>query len=164
MLTAHVVANDDAIALAETLAALVPAAIDGLVRRVVVITRGEPDEDVAALIDASGAAHVVASDDPMEMWGRPAEDHAGEWSLYLLAGLTPVSDWADMVARHVSRPKAGPAVFALAGGWRVRAATLARRISGRRDPAWGLLARGDAGKGSGVTRLAATLEDRRDRS
>lgn len=164
MLTALVAADDDAIALAETLAALVPAAVDGLVRRVVVITEDRAGEDVGQLIDASGVDHVVAAGDAAALWRSQIPIGGAEWRLCLVAGMTPVGDWADVVARHVSRPKVAPAMFSLAGDIRLRLASGAARLAGRVHSPSGLLIRGPWPGRLRLKRLPARLEDRRDRS
>ncbi len=164
MLTVLVAADDDAIALAETLAALVPAAVDGLARRVAVITSNDPGNDVLQVIDASGADHAQAAGDAAAMWRSQIPVAGAEWRLCLVAGMTPVGDWADVVARHISRPKAGSAVFSLAGGVGMRLASAAGRFAGRVHPPSGLLIRGAWRTPLRVSRLRARLEDRRNRS
>lgn len=163
MLTVLVAADDDAIALAQTLAALVPAAVEGLVRRVAVITRADPGGDVRQVIDASGADHARGTGDAAAMWRSQSPARDGEWRLYLIAGMTPVGDWADIVARHVAQREAGPATFSPAGGFGLRLSSEAARLAGRAHAESGLLIRGAWRARMRVRRLPARLEDRRGR-
>lgn len=162
MLTVLVAApDDDAIALAETLAALVPAAVDGLVRRVRILTNGAPDLDLAQLIDASGADHAIAAGDALAMW-RSQPSGMDEWRLCLIAGMTPVSDWTDAVARHVGR-ETKPATFSIDGALTSRVIAAVLRMSMRPHPPSGLLVRGSWPQSLKAKLLPARLEDRRAR-
>ncbi|MBN9063052.1 MAG: glycosyl transferase, partial [Rhizobiales bacterium] len=115
MLSVFVAAEEDAVALAETLAALVPAAVDGLVRRVTVITPAAPLNDLDRLIDESGAARAVAGGGPAAMWRSQFAGSGADWRLCLIAGMAPAGGWVDAVTRHMAR-QAGPAVFSVSSG------------------------------------------------
>lgn len=83
---------------ASTLAALVPAAVDGALREVVVA--GLPnDPDCRSIADHAGC-RVAATD------GVPAEASArlrGSWILLLRSGDRLPEDWLDGVDRHLAR-------------------------------------------------------------
>ena len=162
MLTAVIAAGHDPVALAETLAALVPAAVDGFLRRVLVVTNGPAVGDISVLIDASGADHCAAAGDALALWRAGLAVAAPGWRLCLDAGMIPVGDWPEAVVRYCARPDAGPAVFAIGGAWRLRIAAGVTRLTGRPYPAAGLLLREAAIPARlQLTRLRARLEDRR---
>ncbi len=164
MLTAIVAADRDAIALRETLAALVPAAVNGLIRRAIVVAPEPAAEGIDALVEASGADRVVGAGDALALWRAGLARAAPGWRLCLVAGMTPVGEWDDAVARHLARPAPPDAAFGLAGGVGARLAAAAARRLGRPCPAAGLLTRATEAKAAGLARLPARLEDRRPRS
>ncbi|OJY34741.1 MAG: hypothetical protein BGP06_18045 [Rhizobiales bacterium 65-9] len=162
MLSVFVAAEEDAVALAETLAALVPAAVDGLVRRVTVITPAAPLNDLDRLIDESGAARAVAGGGPAAMWRSQFAGSGADWRLCLIAGMAPAGGWVDAVTRHMAR-QAGPAVFSVSSGCRSRFVAGAARVAGRIHPPSGLLAQGDWPSARRLALLPARLDDRRAR-
>ncbi|PTM98423.1 glycosyl transferase [Mycoplana dimorpha] len=100
MLTVMLECNDDEAELAQTLAALVPAAVDGLVRDVVVLDHGSRDGS-ADVADAAGCRFLTD-------WDLPEVIAAarGEWLLLLEPGARPLNGWVEAVAEHVSTSKA----------------------------------------------------------
>lgn len=94
-------ASDDAKALARLLAALVPAAADGLVRE-------------AAVIGAAGASLAVADDAGADLYAAGAFGEAvsrakGPWIAGLpLAGALAL-DWMETLAAHLAQAPAAPA-------------------------------------------------------
>lgn len=124
MISAVVLAHDDIAALGATLAALVPAVAEGVVRDAVVVDASRSQEvrrEVRQIAEATGAAHVAAAAgaDP---WRLGAEAARGPWLLLLEAGDVPDPTWRADAERFLLT--AGPsaaranraAVFARAGG------------------------------------------------
>jgi glycosyltransferase involved in cell wall biosynthesis len=93
MISVIIPTNNHEEALADTLEALVAAAIDGVVTEVVVVDAGSTDQTVA-IADAMGA-QVIAR----ETGGRGSQLAAGadaargDWLLFLPPGTTPEPDW-----------------------------------------------------------------------
>jgi len=91
MLSVIIGARDDRRRLVATLAALVPAAISGLVREVIVTDRGSPD--IAEIADIAGC-RVIASEDPAGARLKAAAAAArSAWLLFLRPGWVPESSW-----------------------------------------------------------------------
>lgn len=172
MLSAVIAAGDDPVELAETLAALVPAAMEGLVREAIVVA-DRPNQAVRALADAAGARLVEASGGPAAAWRAGAGVARGPWLLLLVAGLSPTPGWADVAARALARPARPGAAFAFgvrSEGARLAtlmlgARGLATRLTRRPSPEHGLMVRAvdwrDMHGRPKVERLAATLLDNR---
>ena len=162
MLTAVIAAEDDPTELAETLSPLVTAAVDGLVRRVHIITPAKPNGAMSALIDSSGADHHVVANDPLFRWRSLVDVGPKGWRLCLVAGMVPTSDWAEHVARHIAISGVGAATFRLTANVSVRLAAEASRFVGRIYPPAGLLLENaEMFNGRRVTKLRARLNDRR---
>jgi glycosyltransferase involved in cell wall biosynthesis len=92
--------------LGETLAALVPAAVDGLVREVIVADGGSTDRTLAVADDAG--ARIVAAEP-----GRGAQLKAGAaaarfpWLLFLDAGTSLAAGWEREARLHMERAESG---------------------------------------------------------
>lgn len=92
--------------LGETLAALVPAAVDGLVREVIVADGGSTDRTLAVADDAG--ARIVAAEA-----GRGAQLKAGAatarfpWLLFLDVGTSLAAGWEREVRLHIERAESG---------------------------------------------------------
>jgi hypothetical protein len=99
MISVIIAAADDPKPLARLLAALVPAAADGLVREVAVIGAGGPSRAVAE----DAGADLYAS------FGEALERAKGPWLAGLPLGAIPVGDWMEEVAAHLAREPATPA-------------------------------------------------------
>ena len=116
--------------LAHTLASLVPAAVEGALREVVV-SAPEGAPGVQQVAEHAGCRLAASLSDAV----RAAK---GEWLLLLEPGARLREGWTESVLAHASE-KSGPARFtAEASGWRHWAGHLARR---RRRLARGLLIR-----------------------
>lgn len=96
MITVVVPAQDSAEPLAGLLSMLVPAAVDGLVRDVVVADGGSHDA-TAALCEDSGATLVRGSIAAAAARGR------GDWLMILEPQTRLPNAWREQVAEHVNR-------------------------------------------------------------
>lgn len=178
-MTAILAASTDSIALAESLSALVPAAVDGLVRQAIVVA-DRPGETMRALIDEAGVDFVEADGDILAKWRRGGEKARSSWLLLLEAGMTPTGNWADEVARFIDRADRGqirPGIVAATLKPRSEVSQLAslrlmldhglQRLARTPPRAGGLVVRRDFWSGSGekgrlrTLVLPAVLRDRR---
>jgi len=82
MITAIIETRDDEVGLAHTLAALVPAATEGIVREVVVIDHGSSDGTLT-VADAAGCTIIEAGKVGGDLRRRAAEQARGDWLLFL---------------------------------------------------------------------------------
>ena len=98
--------------LAYTLSALVPAVVEGLVRRVLVIDNGSSDETALGAIGA-GCSFSKGKDRAAALNEIPTP-----WVLVLAPGAIPQDGWEDVVRRHMEG-EGGPARFTLAGEGRL---------------------------------------------
>ncbi|MDP1875720.1 cell wall biosynthesis glycosyltransferase [Phenylobacterium sp.] len=111
MITVIVPAHDSADALAGLLAALVPAAVDGLVREVIVAD-GDADPATSALCEDAGATLLRGS------IAAAAAVAKGNWLLIVTPEMRFPSRWIEIVADHSSRAtKAALLLPPLQTGW-----------------------------------------------
>ncbi|MDZ4317484.1 MAG: glycosyltransferase, partial [Phenylobacterium sp.] len=96
MITVIVPAHDSAEPLAGLLAALVPAAVDGLVRDVIVAD-GDADPATVALCEDAGATLLRGS------IAAAAAVAKGNWLLIVAPEMRFPSRWIEIVADHSSR-------------------------------------------------------------
>ncbi|HVY20363.1 MAG TPA: glycosyltransferase [Bauldia sp.] len=92
MITAIIETRDDEVGLAHALAALVPAATEGIVREVVVIDRGSSDGTLT-VADTAGCTIIEArkvAGDPLR---RAAEAARGDWLLFLSPSASLQPGW-----------------------------------------------------------------------
>lgn len=92
--------------LAHTLSALVPAVVDGLLRRVVVVDRGSTDD---TKLVAEGAGCALYDEEELSAALRALRTH---WLLILRPGAALPDDWIDAVGRHLAASNS-PARFRL---------------------------------------------------
>jgi hypothetical protein len=143
MLTAIITDLTDARRLSATLAALAPAAVDGLVREALLVDVGASAETREAAEDA-GARLILASGEAEGLAAACAASR-GAWLLVLPCGARLESRWEPAVRRHVERHplQAGRFDLALdADGPSARvseAFAKARAALGGPDPRAGLL-------------------------
>ncbi|MDJ1157825.1 hypothetical protein QNA08_06220 [Chelatococcus sp. SYSU_G07232] len=127
-----VLADDDIEALGATLAALVPAVAEGVLRDAVVVDCSHGQE-VRQVSEAAGTSYAacVAGADPWRLGGEAVK---GPWLFLLRSGDIPDAAWVAEAERFLLR--AGPsaarlpqaAVFACEGeGWLARLAAGLRR-------------------------------------
>ncbi|MGL4810338.1 MAG: hypothetical protein ACRCXM_01065 [Beijerinckiaceae bacterium] len=162
MLNACVTASDDVFELADTLAALVPAVVDGALRRVTVVAERPPSHATMKLIDEAGADLLIAAGDVAQRWQAYLQQNPQGWTLCLAAGVVPMDGWTDAAMRFLARAQEGErAVFQVNGGWTTRVAAGLRAIVGLRNLAAGQIVSGPAQGGRAVT-LDAFVFDRRN--
>lgn len=165
MVTALVIVRQDEPGLLDTLAALVPAVADGVVRDALLLSVRESDF-LRNVADASGCG-LVTGEEPglLEQGARAARS---PWVLAIEAGMVPGGLWMDDVADAVATQQ--PSVFTLRSrggpGRALRAAVLNAAVSlfGRAPRELGLVAPREALIGltrTRVRRLPSPLHDRR---
>ncbi|MBC2884532.1 glycosyl transferase [Ochrobactrum sp. CM-21-5] len=93
--------------LAFTLSALVPAVVEGLLRRVVVIDRGSTDETALVAVGA-GCSYYSETDIDVAL-----AELRTPWVLFLKPGAVPQEGWEEVARRHMEG-EGGPARFSLA--------------------------------------------------
>lgn len=81
--------------LALSLAALVPGAVEGLVREVIVIDRGA-DPATREVADQAGCR--IEKSDPL---AKTIQSAKGEWLLFLEPGARPLDGWIDEVSAYL---------------------------------------------------------------
>ena len=100
MISVVIATQDDRLTLGQTLAALVPAAVDGLVREVILADAGSTDETLAIAEDAG--ARVVRCEGPAEarlLEGCKAA--RADWFLILEASVSAPHGWEPAAGRHM---------------------------------------------------------------
>ncbi|WP_460449243.1 glycosyltransferase [Alsobacter sp. SYSU BS001988] len=172
MLTVMIPALDDEPALLDTIAALVPAAAEGVVRDVILIAP-ETTGFVAVVADAAGCALVRAEGGRPEMLAAGAASARCAWSLVIEPGLVPAGGWMDEAADFLAGSPDGArgAAFTLTprgGRGRLRAmlANGGASLLGRPHPAAALIVATErlaARNLPRVVRLASPMIDRRGR-
>jgi glycosyltransferase involved in cell wall biosynthesis len=102
MISVVIATQDDARTLGQTLASLVPAAVDGLVREAILADAGSADDTLAIAEDAG--ARVVRCAGPAEarlLEGCRAA--RADWLLILEASVSAPHGWEDAARRHIER-------------------------------------------------------------
>lgn len=101
-------------ALAQILAQLVPAAVDGLVKEVVIAGVAEPG--LEALVEDSGARFVTASGDRGALLSAGAEVVRGDWILALDPSRGLPESWRGPVEAHLAGGAGAAALLVPASG------------------------------------------------
>jgi glycosyltransferase involved in cell wall biosynthesis len=102
MISVVIATQDDGRTLGQTLASLVPAAVDGLVREVILADAGSTDDTLAIADDAG--ARVACSEGPVE--ARLLEGckvARADWLLFLEASAPAPHGWEAAARRHIER-------------------------------------------------------------
>ena len=102
MISVVIATQDDGRTLGQTLASLVPAAVDALVREVVLADAGSTDETLAIAEDSG--ARIVSGEGPVEarlLQGCQAA--RADWLLILEASAPAPAGWEGAAGRHVER-------------------------------------------------------------
>jgi len=157
MLTVLIETRNHEEALARSLAALVPAAVEGFVREVIVCDRGSTDH--THYVAEHAGCHFLA-EGGIAAGIRQAK---GEWLLLLEPGARLADGWTEEVAIHAARQTI-PARFSRARA--DRTPFLARMFAARRPLAEGLLitrrqALALSGKGKDAEAIAGGLAAKR---
>jgi hypothetical protein len=105
MLTVLIEAGTDEAALARTLNSLIAAAVEGLVREVIVLS--DPGDKAARAMAEQSGGDWRAADDLLAAVAAAR----GTWLLLLEAGTVPEAGWMEPVSLHMEHG-AGPARFA----------------------------------------------------
>lgn len=130
MLTVLIETHNDEEPLARTLASLVPAAVEGLVRDVIVCDRQSVDH-THEVADQAGCVFIAGGE--LQAALRRARC---EWILFLEPGARPIDGWMDPVIAHTGK-LASPARFTRAR--EDRPGFFSRFFSARRPLADGLV-------------------------
>jgi hypothetical protein len=172
MLTVLILALDDEPALLDTIAALVPAAAEGVVRDVILVAP-QAAEFVSVVADAAGCALIHAAGSRPDMLAAGAGMARCAWTLVVEPGLVPAGGWMEEAADFVAGCRDGSraAAFTLTprgGRGRLNAALANAKASvlGRSDPAAALIVATDrltARNVPRIVRLASPMIDRRGR-
>jgi hypothetical protein len=115
MISVVLIASEDLPGLAAQMAMLVPAAVDGLVKEVVLVADDEPG--VEALAEDSGARLVRVGGDAKDRLAAGAGTVRGDWILTLRAGPVLREGWREPVERHLAGGAGAPAMLIAPGGW-----------------------------------------------
>lgn len=99
MISVLIECDGEAEALAATLAALVPGAVEGLVSDVIVVDR-RGDADTAAIADAAGCRYVDCAG-----FAEALQAARGEWLMLLEPGARPLPGWIEEVGAHIGYEK-----------------------------------------------------------
>lgn len=141
MFDALVTTSDDPFELADTLAALVPAVVQGALRKVTVIAERQPSHATLRLIEESGADLRIIPGDVPARWQAALQQKEQGWTLCLAAGIVPAGEWLDALIRFMARAQPGDgAQFRVGGSWTARMAVRLRRMAGLRVIAAGYFA------------------------
>ncbi len=131
MLSVVIETRNDEEGLARTLASLVGAAVEGVVRDVTVCDGGSTDQ--TKRVAEHAGCHFIAGDFP-----KVISAARGEWLLLLEPGARPVEGWTESVLDHVAS-RQGPASLTESGQGRF--SFLSRLFGARRALAAGLILR-----------------------
>ncbi|MCL7997835.1 glycosyl transferase [Brucella sp. 21LCYQ03] len=106
MISVFIVTKNSEMLLAHTLSALVPAVVDGLLRRVIVVDQGSTDDTKLVAVGAGCALYDE------ESLSDSFRELRTQWLLILQPGATLPDDWIDAVGRHLAASNS-PARFTL---------------------------------------------------
>ena len=125
MITAIIETKNDEVCLAQALAALVPAATEGIVREVVVIDHGSSDGTLL-VADAAGCGILNAADFDGNERQQAAREARGDWLLFLSPSVSLAPAWQAETMAFIDRAL-------IAGKAQDRSATFRR---GHIDAGW----------------------------
>lgn len=114
MISVVLVASEDLPGLAAQMAMLVPAAVDGLVKEVILV--GDREPGIVALAEDSGARLVTAPGGVPERLAAGAAAARGDWILTLRAAPALREGWREPVEKHLAGGAGAPADLAAPGG------------------------------------------------
>ncbi|HJV42906.1 cell wall biosynthesis glycosyltransferase [Caulobacter sp.] len=118
MISVVLLASEDLPGLAAQMAMLVPAAVDGLVKEVILAAGGEPGDEpgVEALVEDSGARLVRVGGDASARLAAGAAAARGDWILTLRSAPILREGWREPVEKHLAGGGGTAAVLAMPGG------------------------------------------------
>ena len=102
MISVVIATHNDERTLGQTLASLVPAAVDGLVREVVLADAGSTDHTLAIAEDA-GARVVQAEGAAEARLAQACQGARSEWLLVLEASVPAPHGWESAAGAHMER-------------------------------------------------------------
>jgi glycosyltransferase involved in cell wall biosynthesis len=102
MLSAIIPTKDSERPLVRTLAALVPAAVAGHLREVV-ITDGDSGDDTARVAEIAGCTLLVSAEPLAARLHAAVAAARSDWLLFLRPGVIPEPGWAEEAVRFVER-------------------------------------------------------------
>jgi glycosyltransferase involved in cell wall biosynthesis len=102
MISVVIATQDDGRTLGQTLASLVPAAVDGLVREVILADAGSVD-DTLAIADDAGARVMPCAGPAEERLLEGCKAARADWLLILEASAPAPNGWEDAAGRHIER-------------------------------------------------------------
>jgi hypothetical protein len=114
MISVVLVASEDLPGLAAQMTMLVSAAVDGLVKEVVLV--GDDGPGVQALAEDSGARLVTARGDVGARLAAGVAVARGDWILTLRAAPALREGWREPVEKHLAGGAGAPAALAIPGG------------------------------------------------
>src|SRR5438105_1789435 len=100
MISVVIATQDSERQLVPTLAALVPGALAGFVREVIVTDGGSRDR-TAAVADAAGCRFVVTPQAAATRLHASAQSARAQWLLFLRPGTVPDPSWVEEASRFV---------------------------------------------------------------
>lgn len=146
MISVILIAETNDAAAVETLAALVEAVADGVLRDATLI--GPPSDALDRVADAAGAARIAFAGSRAEMIKRAAIQAKSDWLFVVTAGSVPTGAWISALAEFPTEAALNEAGFLPLQSKRGIAAAISAlvvnfraRISGHIDPRHGLLMR-----------------------
>jgi hypothetical protein len=118
MISVVLVASEDLQGLAAQMAMLVPAAVDGLVKEVILVAGDQPggEPGAEALAEDSGARLVTTSGDLGARLAAGAAVARGDWILTLRSAPVLREGWREPVEKHLAGGAGAPAVLTAPGG------------------------------------------------
>jgi glycosyltransferase involved in cell wall biosynthesis len=149
MITAIIETRDDEVGLAHALAALVPAATEGIVREVIVVDHGSTDGTLV-VADAAGCT-IVEARVADEARRRAAEGARGDWLLFLSPKAALEPGWQSAAMAFIDR-----ALVSGTANSRVAHVRRGTVMSGLWSRMLGLVSRGDGKLVAKTAYLAAS--------
>lgn len=122
MISVVLLASEDLPGLAAQMAMLVPAAVDGLVKEV--ILAGASTSGIEALVEDSGARLVPVEGGAAACFAAGAAVARGDWILTLRGAPALREGWREPIEKHLAGGGGAAAILAAPGG------LLARRLHG----------------------------------
>jgi hypothetical protein len=118
MISVVLVASEDLQGLAAQMAMLVPAAVDGLVKEVILVASDQPggEPGAEALAEDSGARLVTASGDLGARLAAGAAVARSDWILTLRSSPVLREGWREPVEKHLAGGAGAPAALTAPGG------------------------------------------------